>query len=516
MAQRPPAVTATDQPGVVDVGRLARGGSINLVGAVASAGTNLLITVAVTRTMSIAQAGAFFTVTSIFLILVACARLGSGSALTYFVARLRATGHPGLVRPCLRIALAPVVGVSLLMGVVLLVVAEPVAGLLDEQHAGTIATYLRVLAFALPFAATSEGVLGATRGFGAMRPTVVVEKVARPIVQLLGILVLAAVGGAAIVVAWSFPYVPAVLAGSAWLSHLRRRDHRASREQRREPTAGLAREYWRFAAPRAIAALLQVALQRLDVVLVAVMLGGPASAIYVVSTRLLVLGALGIQAISMAVQPQVAAHHARGEVAAVNLLYRTSTTWLILATWPLYVVGALFAPTVLRLFGPEYAAGASVLVILAFATMLSTACGVVDAMLTMAGRPSWILGNVTLALVVNVSLNLVLIPRWGIEGAAVAWSASILVNNLRPLLQLYRGLGMHPFGRSLALAMVAVLAAYVPVGLCCRLTIGQDLAALLTTVLVGTGILAVTGWHFRDLLALRELAGALRRRRAQA
>jgi O-antigen/teichoic acid export membrane protein len=77
-------------------------------------------------------------------------------------------------------------------------------------------------------------------------------------------------------------------------------------------------------------------------------------------------------------------------------------------------------------------------------------------MLAMAGKTSWQLIDVSISLVVNVGLNLALIPSMGVVGAAIAWSAAVLVNNLIPLAQLWRTFGLHPFG---ALTRRALLAA---------------------------------------------------------
>lgn len=487
-----------------------------MIGAVVSAFTNLLLAVAVTRGLSTEQAGVFFSVTSFFLLLVGAARLGSGTGLIYFVARLLATGRRRAVRDCLRVALVPVGLFSILLAVALIASAGPLARLIADGHAGSAATAIRISAVFLPFAALLEGVLGASRGFGAMRPTVVIDKVLRPVVQLVAVFLIASLGTAAVVIAWSFPYVPAVLVGGAWLTLLNRRVLRADDEQRDsgdEHPARLRRDYWRFTVPRALSSLVQVGLQRLDVVIVAAIMGAGASALYVVSTRLLVLGAFGIQAISMAIQPQVAAHYVNGHADVVRDLYRTATTWLILMTWPLYLTGILFAPTVLLLFGPSYSAGHWVLVILACATLLSTACGVVDVMLNMAGRSAWILGNVTLALVVNVVLNLVLVPILGIEGAAWAWSAAIVVNNLLPLAQLFVSSRIHPFGRSLVVAAAAAVGAYVPIGVVARLVLGQDILALAVSVILGSGIYLAVLWSARRVLSLDEFVLALRRGR---
>ena len=57
-----------------------------------------------------------------------------------------------------------------------------------------------------------------------------------------------------------------------------------------------------------------------------------------------------------------------------------------------------------------------------------------------------------------MTLNLILILGYGMTGAAVAWSASILLNNLLPLVQVWRLIGLHPFGpRSIAVASSSVV-----------------------------------------------------------
>jgi O-antigen/teichoic acid export membrane protein len=489
---------------------VARGGTLNLAGAIATAVSSFLLTVVVARELTTEQAGAFFTVSSVFLLLLGLVRLGGRDGMVNFVARLRAGGEEQLIPGLLRIGLGPVVLVAGATAVGLWAFADPIATQLVSRGPESAATYLRVLAVFLPAAAVMDGVLGATRGYGLMRPTVVIENLFRPLCQLLGVLVAASVGTTAVVVAWSFPFVPALVAGVWWLARLVcRHEPSGVVDPSSAAPSRSAATYWRFTAPRAVSAAVQVGLQRLDVVLVAGFLGTTATALYVASSRLLVLGAFAVQAVSLAVQPVVAAHFRRHEDDAVRDIYKTSTTWLVLATWPIYVVGIMFAPTALLLFGPQYAAGHEVLVILAFATMFSTACGIVDIMLMMAGRTSWLLANVSVALALNVVLNVVLIPAFGVNGAAWAWAAAIAVNNLLPLVQLWRSLGLHPFSRGLVLAMTAVLACYVPTGLVALAVLGQAVAALVVCGVVGSLLYAALLWRRRDRLELTTLLLAL-------
>ena len=81
--------------------RLARGGSLNLVGAAVSGAVGVLMVVVVARAMDVTAAGSFFAATSIFLIVVAVVELGADTGLVRFLPKYlveRATVTSA--RPC--------------------------------------------------------------------------------------------------------------------------------------------------------------------------------------------------------------------------------------------------------------------------------------------------------------------------------------------------------------------------------------------------------------------------------
>ena len=71
----------------------------------------------------------------------------------------------------------------------------------------------------------------------------------------------------------------------------------------------------------------------------------------------------------------------------------------------------------------------------------------VDMVLAMAGRTSWNLINVLVALGVTIGLDVLLIPRYGALGAAIGLACAMVANNLLPLVQVGRAARLHPFGR---------------------------------------------------------------------
>src|SRR5439155_806759 len=83
--------------------------------------------------------------------------------------------------------------------------------------------------------------------------------------------------------------------------------------------------------------------------------------------------------------------------------------------------------------------------------------------------------------VVNVLLSLALLPHVGLIGAAIAWAAAIVANNLLPLLQLAVAYHLHPFGRGTLLAMGSALGWLGLVPLLAGLASGGSLPVLLVS-----------------------------------
>lgn len=511
--------------GRAGLGEIARGSTLNLAGAAISAASTLGVTLLVTRRFSAPVAGAFFAATSLFLIIETIANLGAYNGLIYFIARLRSMRARGRIPALLRSAVIPVVLVSVAAAAVLLIFAEPLARLLLGGHlshgAGPVAVgrSLRALAVIVPFAALMDTYLGASRGYRDMHPTVITDRIGRSGLQLAGVAAAAFSGSAALLAPlWALPYVPASVLAWIWFHRVRRRSHRQaavadtkSVQLRDRPAEGRAAPglsgFWRFNAPRSLATIAQMIIQRLDIVLVGILRGPVDAAVYTAATRFLVVGQLGNAAISMAAQPQFTHLFAIGDRRGVNAVYQATTGWLIVLTWPLYLLAAVYGPAVLGVFGHSYQAGSTVMVILSLTMLMATGCGQVDMVLTTTGRTSWSLLNGLLAVTVNVSVDLALIPRYGIEGAAIGWAAAIAVSNLVPLAQVARAVRVHPFGRGTLIACLLTTISFAVIPLGVRWLAGGQAIASAVAVAVAVAVLAAGLWRFREPLQLSLLPG---------
>ena len=487
--------------------RAARGGLANLAGAAYSGGASFLITAVIARISPTEDAGVYFAAMSIMLIAITLAQLGTPVGYVYFLARYRGLQRDDLLRPALASGAMPVAVVAVVAAGAGIVFRVPLARALFGPDVAEGPGIVAIIAGVLLVGICAESSLAATRGLGVMRPTVVTDKFLNPTVQLLALAFLALAGWTGsqeLVLTRGAGFLAAALLALPWL---RARLARHPGHRRWRPRATQVREFWAFTGPRALGQVAQVGIQRVDIVLVALWLSPTEAAIYAAATRFLVFGQLAARSISLAIQPHVSSLTARGRPEALRDLYRTSTAWIMFATWPLYLTFAVHAGDLMKVFGPAYAPGALVLQILSGCMLVATACGAVDAVLVMAGRSDLTMINAWVALAVNIGVNAWLIPRLGILGATAAWAAAIFATNIVPLIQVKVTLGFHPVGRLPALAAGTSLALFFAVPLAVRALTSSLIATAAATAAVA-GIYAVLVWRWRGALGI---AGVLRR-----
>lgn len=509
--------------------RLATGGLLSIAGAGVSSVAGIALVAVITNGFARDLAGTLFAATAMWIIISAVTQLGTEVGLVRWLPVLRAAGRLAEIPALLRIALVPVLVISILLAATLVLLASTVAPyLFGEAQSRTGAVMLTCLALFIPVNATYTSLLAATRGMGTMRTTVLVDLMARSVSQPAAVVVIAWIAPGdpvALVLAWLFPFLPAC-AWTAFLLHRQVRRALRGQEENPEPVAtmqgrtvttqtkvrALWRDFWAFTAPRAIATLSQAALKRVDIVLVAALRSPAEAAVYTAATRFVVLGQLAVQAIQQALSPLLSGLFARDDRESAGHLFQTATAWMMITGWPVYIVCAGVAPLILAVFGTGYVDGTSVVVILALAMLFATASGSVDTVLLMGGR-SWLsLVNNLSALAVNVTVNLILIPAYGIVGAAVSWAVAIIVRNVLPMIQVRMSFGLSPGGPAAMWVAVSALGCFGAPALGLRLLDVPSWAVLATVAVIGSPLYLGLLWWRREALHLPLLSRTLRTR----
>ncbi|OHB78891.1 MAG: hypothetical protein A2V98_01560 [Planctomycetes bacterium RBG_16_64_12] len=137
--------------------------------------------------------------------------------------------------------------------------------------------------------------------------------------------------------------------------------------------------------------------------------------------------------------PTVARLFARGDRAGIDQLYWKNTAWIAVVTFPVFCLTFVSAgPLAVLLFGSRYADSGLVLALLSLGCYLNASFGFNALTLRALGKVRVIVVNDLITAAVAVGLNVLLIPRYGAVGGALAFSATLIVQNVLNQWALFR------------------------------------------------------------------------------
>jgi O-antigen/teichoic acid export membrane protein len=268
-----------------------------------------------------------------------------------------------------------------------------------------------------------------------------------------------------------------------------------------------------FSVPTALAGTFAVFVFWVDRLLVGYFLPASENGIYQAVSQISVLFVLVIAAFNAILAPIFADLHSRRDVPQMQETYRVGTKWGLYISIPFFLVFC-FAPaeTLMVLYGAEYAGGWIALLVLTMGQLVNVATGSVGTLLSMAGYQRAWLGLSSAALVLNILLCVLLIPRFGIMGAAIATSVSLSVMNFTGIIKAWFSLGVWPYDLRYLKGMFAAFCCLLVLGVLRIFYHGSALPFLsistLLAVLVFFGLIILQGLDDED----RNLLGLLRAR----
>jgi O-antigen/teichoic acid export membrane protein len=152
-------------------------------------------------------------------------------------------------------------------------------------------------------------------------------------------------------------------------------------------------------------------------------------AVYTVANRTALLISFCLFAVNAISAPKFSQLYARNDLKAMRKVYIFSSQLLIFTSAPLMLIIVVFPSEIMGIFGSDFKAGVQALVLLSLGQFFNTASGSVATILMMSNFEKIVRNNAMVATAVNLTLNIALIPSLGVTGAAVATSASLVVQN---------------------------------------------------------------------------------------
>lgn len=320
---------------------------------------------------------------------------------------------------------------------------------------------VKIIAVSFPFYTFMRVGAAATRIENDMRVGILAEEFGQPFSNLALILLFFGLGVGLIEYTWaaaiSFFVGSAIPLGfmlysSIWLLKPRVSDFLVSSS------------LLRFSVPSAFTHFFANFIILTDRLFVAYFLSDEEAGIYQAVSLISVLFVALLSSVRIILAPMVADLYGKQEADRIKSIFLISVRWLLYVSLPIIAVLIVNSKSVIEIvFGPTYVIGSSALVILTIAQIFNMFTGGSDQVLVMTGNQNKELIALIGIFTINVFLNIVLIPRFGINGGALSTMISYIGIMIANNLLIWKFLGFWPYNRSVLKALTAFFGSMVSV-----------------------------------------------------
>lgn len=363
-----------------------------------------------------------------------------------------------------RTVIATSMGIGLLFSSIAALLLLFGSGMIATMVGGTARFQMMLCSYAaaLPFSVTMLVSGHAVQGFSRLRPKIMATQIFSPLLLLLLTALLKLLFNTEL--ALYLPFFLSVMFSACWLflklgavTPFRFRDM-----FRLHPD----RSFVSFSFSFMLVSVLAMLGHWLDILMLGMMTDPVTVGLYHPAARTAGLLRAVLLAFSGIVAPKLAALHAKQEYGEMQAIYRMVTRWIFILVMPVTSFLLVFPVEILSLFGARFALGTvHALRFLVLASSLQALFGLSSTLLSMTGHGRLSLYNSAGSILVQILLNLLLIPVAGLDGAAYAMFMLVLLFIVVRLMQTWRLLQLHPFSKGLwkPVFAIAVVTLFLPV-----------------------------------------------------
>ncbi len=432
-----------------EIGQIARGAGVGLGGNAVNTAVSYLFGILVARQIGAEQYGLYTLAVTAVTLVSRFTITGLDRGLLRFASISRSQGQGQQLNRLIALALGIGAVVGLAGGAAMWLFPGAIVAFFNWSDQQEVIPLLRAFGLAVaPLTVIAIAIAG-TQAFRTMRYRALVVNIIQPLIRLplaLALIPLIGPTAAAPVIAFVITQIIGVVLSLFFLLRLARRlPHPPAAPATAALTQGLTRRLLRFSLPLSLSNVLEYLNGRTEIIVIGMFLAAGAAGVFNAASRMAGLGLIVLTAFNAIFSPVISDLHHKQELGHLGTLYKLATRWVMLAAMPLVVVQIVFAEQLMRMFGPEFAAGATALQALSLGQVFNFGVGAAGVMLIMIGRSTLVAVNSVLAIGLSFALDFWLTPRFGLDGAALAAALSLAALNLLRLGEVWVVLRLHPF-----------------------------------------------------------------------
>jgi O-antigen/teichoic acid export membrane protein len=469
----------------------AKGTGIVASGRLFAYGIRFILAFLLARALGADQYGLYTLALRTTAIIAGLAVLGLHTALVRYIAILSKEKDEASLWGVLQLGIGLPTLVSSFLATGLFALAYVVAD--RVYHRPDLAPLLQLMAIAVPFMTLGTVLAGATQGFKKMQYSVIAKDFTQVMVRLVLTIALVVSGFNALqaIAIFGLANIVSAILLVLFLNKVfpLRRSLRSAKHNRREILT--------FSLPVWISGLLRIFRANIQFLMLGTFYTAAGVGVFAVVARVNLIGRVAFNSINTSAKPIIAELHAQKDWAQLANIYQATGRWAFTLNLPIFLTLMLFSEAILSIFGKEFVSGAMAMRILAISELTHVGTGICGTIIDMTGHTRIKVANSTIQLVLAIGANILLIPRWGLLGAAVGTLIVIaVINNLRmvEVWYLYRIL---PYNRTYLKPILAALAS-----LAVALLVKQFFSNNLSLIILAVQVALIFGVYAAVLLLL--------------
>jgi O-antigen/teichoic acid export membrane protein len=204
----------------------------------------------------------------------------------------------------------------------------------------------------------------------------------------------------------------------------------------------------RFSLPLLFAGVVSIITHNVDQYMIGYMRGATEVGIYRIALQFGTFSSMALIAVNTVFAPLISNLFHDNRISDLSNMYKVTTKWITAINLMIFGMILVFSEDIMHLAGEEFMAGSVALILVCLGQIINSIVGSVGYLNTMTGHPQLNLIGSVIAMAVNVTLNLILIRPFGINGAAIATAASLGIQNIINFIFMYKNLKIHPYDKS--------------------------------------------------------------------
>jgi O-antigen/teichoic acid export membrane protein len=427
-------------------------GSVLIVGAgssflikILAAALAFFTQVILARHMGVEQFGIFAYVTSWLVILVLLCKLGLDTSMVRFVAAYKATGEWGLLKGILKASNRLTITSSLIVSFAGIVFVQLIGSRISEDLKSTAFIGCLVLPF-MALIQVRQALLRALRHVvKAILPEFIIQPATLLILVLISMIIYSKqhdyplkLDANVIMVFDLAAFILTFIIITWWVKISIKRETRDVQEESR------MNEWIAVTMPLLMMSWFNLINYRADVLMIGIMIDTTQAGIYSVSVKLANFLVWGLNAVNVIAAPLIAQLYSQKNKRELQRMVSISAAFISIYTIPAVVVMLVWGRQIISIFGDDFADAYNPLVLLAISQGVNALVGSVGYLLTMTGYQRDAATVIGIAAIFNIILNLILIPKYGIQGAAIASASSTILWNITMYILVRKRLGIEP------------------------------------------------------------------------